>query len=64
MAVTFYENFDVHGCCHRVKVGEAHHPVAAAERGEKMPVSRDASFEAADRDYTKIQSGSLGVPSG
>lgn len=39
---------------HRVKVGEPHYPVAAAERGKKVLVSRGTSFEVADHDFTKF----------
>lgn len=39
---------------HRVKVGEPHYPVAAAERGKKVLVGRDATFEVADHDFTKF----------
>ena len=39
---------------HRVKVGEPHHPVAAAERGKKVLVGHNTSFEVADHDFTKF----------
>jgi len=38
---------------HRCKVGEPGFPVAAVERGKKVVVSRDTTFEVADHDYTK-----------
>ena len=37
---------------HRVKVGEPGLPVAAAERGKRVLVSRDSSFEVGDHDFT------------
>ena len=39
---------------HRVKVGEPHYPVAAAERGKRVLVCRNSSFEVADHDFTKF----------
>ena len=56
MAVMFCEK-SVFVCMddkHRVKVGEPHYPVAAAERGKKVLVSRNSSFEVLDHDFTKF----------
>lgn len=56
MAVMFRQN-SVFACLddkHRVKVGEPHYPVAAAERGKKVLVSRGTTFEVADHDFTKF----------
>ena len=39
---------------HKVKVGEPGHPVAAVERGKRVLVRRDESFEVADHDFTKF----------
>lgn len=39
---------------HRVKVGEPNYPVAAAERGKRVLVSRNQMFEVADHDFTKF----------
>ena len=39
---------------HRVKIGEPHYPVAAAERGKRVLVGRDVNFEVADHDFTKF----------
>ena len=38
---------------HRVKVGEPRYPVAA-ERGKRVLVSRDLSFEVSDHDFCKF----------
>ena len=38
---------------HRAKVGEPGFPVAAAERGCKVIVARDTSFQVGDDDFTK-----------
>ena len=37
-----------------MKVGEPGFPVAAAERGRRVLVSRDSSFEVGDHDFTKF----------
>ena len=39
---------------HRAKVGEPGFPVAAAERGRKVIVASDTSFEVGDHDFTKF----------
>ena len=39
---------------HRAKVGEPGFPVAAAERGRKVIVAHDTSFEVGDHDFTKF----------
>lgn len=39
---------------HRIKVGEPGFPVAAAERGRRVLVSRNANFEVADHDFTRF----------
>ena len=39
---------------HRLKVGEPNYPVAAAERGKRVLVSRNQTFEVADHDFTKF----------
>lgn len=38
---------------HRIKVGEPGFPVAAAERGRRVLVSRNANFEVGDHDFTR-----------
>ena len=39
---------------HRVKVGEPNYPVAAAERGRKVLVHLNKTFEVGDHDFTKF----------
>ena len=39
---------------HRLKIGEPNYPVAAVERGRRVLVSRNQSFEVADHDFTKF----------
>ena len=39
---------------HQVKVGEPGYPVAAAERGKIVLVSRDLKFEVSDHDFCKF----------
>ena len=39
---------------HRIKVGEPGFPVAAAERGRRVLVSRNANFEVGDHDFTRF----------
>ena len=39
---------------HRLKVGESGFPVAAAERGWKVIVCADTTFEVGDHDFTKF----------
>ena len=39
---------------HRVKVGEPGFPVAAAERGRRVIVSKNTSFEVGDHDFTRF----------
>ena len=39
---------------HRVKMGEPGYPVAAAERGKRVLVSRDLKFEVSDHDFCKF----------
>ena len=39
---------------HRIKVGEPEFPVAVAERGRRVLVSRDATFEVGDHDFTRM----------
>lgn len=39
---------------HRVKVGEPKYPVAAAERGKRVLVRLNESFEVGDHDFTKF----------
>ena len=39
---------------HRVKVEEPNYPVAAAERGRRVLVCRNESFQVADHDFTKF----------
>lgn len=56
LAVEFQHN-SVFVCMddkHRLKVGEPNYPVAAAERGKKVLVGRNESFEVADHDFTKF----------
>ncbi len=54
MAVQFKE-FSKFVCLddkHRIKIGEPNFPVAAAERGRRVLVSRASSFEVDDHDFT------------
>ena len=39
---------------HRCKIGEPSFPVAAAERGRRVLVSRNANFEVGDHDFTRF----------
>lgn len=39
---------------HRIKIGEPNYPVAAAERGRRVLVSQNESFEVGDHDFTKF----------
>ena len=39
---------------HRIKVGEPGYPVAAAERGRRVPVREDEYFTVGDHDFTKF----------
>ena len=39
---------------HTCKVGEPGYPVAAVDRGKKVVVSTDSSFQVADHDFTKF----------
>lgn len=39
---------------HHLKIGEPNHSVAAIERGRKVLVSRNQTFEVADHDFTKF----------
>ena len=39
---------------HRIKVGEPDYPVAAAERGRRVLVTRNESFQVGDHDFTKF----------
>ena len=39
---------------HRIKVGEPGFPVAAAERGRRVLVNRDTTFEVSDHDFTRM----------
>ena len=39
---------------HKIKTGEPGFPVAAAERGKRVIVSRTASFEVGDHDFTRM----------
>lgn len=39
---------------HRVKVGEPNYPVAAAERGRRVLIRKNQTFEVADHDFTKF----------
>ena len=39
---------------HRVKVGEPGFPVAAAERGRRVLVAHDSTFEVGDHDFTRM----------
>ena len=41
---------------HRIKIGEPNYPVAAAERGRRVLVGPNETFEVADHDFTKFQS--------
>lgn len=39
---------------HKIKVGEPNFPVASAERGRRVPVAVNESFQAGDHDFTKF----------
>ena len=39
---------------HKVKIGEPDFPVTSAERGRRVPVRADQSFQAGDHDFTKF----------
>ena len=39
---------------HRIKIGEPNYPVAAAERGRRVLVGPNETFEVADHDFTKF----------
>ena len=39
---------------HKVKIGEPDFPVASAERGRRVPVRANQSFQAGDHDFTKF----------
>jgi len=39
---------------YKIKVGEPGLPVAAAERGKQVIVSRDATFEVGDHDFMRM----------
>lgn len=55
-AVMFRENsaFFCMDDKHRMKVGEPNYPVAAAERGRRVLVRRNETFEVGDHDFTKF----------
>ena len=48
-----YSNFACLDDKHRVKVGEPGFPVAAAERGRRVMVGLDSSFQVGDHDFTR-----------
>ena len=54
LAVKFmsYSNFACLDDKYRVKVGEPGFPVAAAERGRRVMVGLDSSFQVGDHDFT------------
>ena len=56
LAITFrdYSTFLCIDDKHRIKVGEPRVPVASVERGRRVIVSKDASFEVADHDFTRF----------
>ena len=39
---------------HHIKVGEPGYPVAAVERGRRVIVCKDVSFEVGNHDFTKV----------
>ena len=39
---------------HRIKVGEPKYPVAATDKGRRVIVTSNESFEVADHDFTKF----------
>ena len=39
---------------HKIKIGEPGYPVAAAERGRRVPVREDEYFTVGDHDFTKF----------
>jgi hypothetical protein len=55
LAVKFrsFSNFSCVDNKHRVKVGEPGFPVAAAERGRRVLVSLNSSFQVGDHDLTQ-----------
>ena len=55
LAVKFrsYSNFAFLDDKHRVRVGEPGFPVAAAERGRRVMVGLDSSFQVGDHDFTR-----------
>ena len=55
LAVKFrsYSNFACLDDKHRVKVGEPGFPVAAAERGRRVMVGHDSSFQVGDHYFTR-----------
>lgn len=56
MAVNFRE-FSNYVCLddkHRIKIGEPGFPVAAAERGRRVLMSRGTSFEVDNHDFTRF----------
>ena len=55
LAVKFrsYRNFACLDDKHRVNVGEPGFPVAAAERGRRVMVGLDSSFQVGDHDFTR-----------
>ena len=56
LAITFrdYSTFLCVYDKHRIKVGEPGDSVAAVERGRRVIVSKDTSFEVADHDFTRF----------
>ena len=56
LAVMFRQHSTFH-CVddkHNVKVSEPYYPVAAAERGKRVLVWRNETFEVADHDFCKV----------
>ena len=39
---------------HKIKIGEPNYPVAAAERGRRVPVCLDEYLTVGDHDFTKF----------
>ena len=39
---------------HKIKLGGPNYPVAASERGRRVPVREDEHFVVADHDFTKF----------
>ena len=56
MAVMFRENSVLLSVDdkHKIKIGEPGHPVAAVERGKKVVIGLNQSFEVSDHDFTKM----------